>query len=158
MLRTGSCAICSRVMTVSVRVTLPSATGVSAAVTTIACLNSSCPSATRPVSIAATRHADMAPGRNVIRLFKERLEPFLLLGNLRVRAHQQPRAGVPAQERIVVPRWPDGLGRLVAHHGLPKALMRHRAGAVSTDTKMRLALALPDDPTEICALVLTDET
>jgi SAM-dependent methyltransferase len=68
-------------------------------------------------------------------------------------AHQQSRAGVPAQQRVVVGRRPQGLGFFVPLHSLMQPVIDDGGGPLSALVKKRLATALADHTGIVGALV-----
>ena len=69
-------------------------------------------------------------------------------------AHDQPRARIPPQPRIVVARWANGFSLLVPGHRIPQPFVGLRAAAWHAVPQPRLGPALGDDSRVIRALVL----
>src|ERR1700733_15271884 len=79
---------------------------------------------------------------------------FSLAGNRLVRfvrfrpevwvAHQNPRASVPAQDRVVIAGEPQFDGLLVALHGLNKGLKRPERRVGRALAELRVSRPLPD--------------
>src|SRR6266545_8408346 len=85
--------------------------------------------------------------------FQERFNGFLLPRRELV-AHNAARAGIPAQERVVVAGRADRLVLLEQNHRRAEPVVRLRFAARRAPLEDRLRFALVDDPGGIRALIL----
>ena len=87
------------------------------------------------------------------RLFQLQRLRFTRLGGRGRQFHEQPRAGVPAEKRIIVVGGTDGFGAFVPGHRLVEPLDRRGRGAEAIALEDGLGAAFSDDSGIIRAVV-----
>src|SRR5258708_36536371 len=85
-------------------------------------------------------------------------EPLVQLRSQMRVAHQETRAGIPAQDGIVVPSGTGGFGPLVAVHGVAKPFVGHGPGSRPALVDEGARPALGNDPGVVALVGLVAQT